>query len=586
MRFLPTFAIGILFSVAAHAATVSGRVSDDAGMGIPSAIIAAYTSSGTLQGTATSDSTGRFALTVPPGTYRLLAYDNSGTYATTFFGDADSYESTRETAVTVDIANLSFVLRRAGSITGVVSSAIGSAENITVAAYNLNGSRRGFTTTTPAGAYTLVLPPGSYKLVAYDAAGNLAPKFFQEQPSFASATVVTVSAGQNTAIGFRLDAAAHFTGAVVDAATNQPLADIGVIAYDANGVAISRATTDVNGVFDLRVPGGAYRLVAADDKQAYATAYVGGSSFSTATLTAIGAGQTRANVRIALQRGGTISGRITDPAGTPLTATVAAYDQNGSLVATTQTSGGNYSFVLAPGTYRIAAYDESLVYATQFYSSQTVFRLATPVNMTAGQATAIDIVLSRGARISGTIFDAQTGLPIGGVTVAAYDANGDLAASATASSGGGYAFVVPAGAYRIVAFDALLRYATAFAGGSSFETSSVFTESASSSERIDFRVTRGVRVTGTVTTVSGTAIEGVEVTALDTNGNRVGAATTTASGFQLVLLPQVYRFVVTDPQSRFSTGYSSGSTVVSATGPAPSVTIVLTGRARRRAAPH
>jgi hypothetical protein len=577
-----------MFAAAANAATVTGRVTDaETSTALPSMTVAAYTPGGVLHATATTDSAGRYNLTVVAGTYRVLAYDNAGVYATTFFNDADSFEATPNLVASGDVANVNFALRRGGTVSGTVSPATGSADGITVAAYNLNGTRRAFTQTNVTGAFNLVLAPGNYKLVAFDAGGTLWPEFYSQQPSFASANVLAVAAGRTTTIAFRLDVASHLIGSVVDVATNQSIADITVTAYEVSGNAISSAITDASGRFDVRAPAGSFRLVAADPKRAYATAYFGGTTFPGAPTIDVGAGQTRNNLRITMQRGGAITGRVTNSGAVPVGVTVAAYDRDGTLQVKTQSdASGNYVLVLPPGDYRIAAYDESLVYATQFYSAQNVFRFATPIHVEAGLTIAgINVALPRGARIAGSVLDSSTNVPVLGITVAAYDSNGDFVTSAATNGAGQYELVVPAGSYRLLAFDDALRYATAFAGGTSYENSPYFVERADSNERIDFRITRGVRVTGSVTDAAGVGLSGISITALDASGNRVGSAATNRGTFQIVLLPERYRFLASDPQARYAAAYSASSVVVSA-GANPSVSFVLAPLQRRRSAPH
>lgn len=551
-------------------------------------VVAAYTPAGASQANATSDSNGHYVLTVPAGSYRLLAYDNAGTYATLFAGDADSFETTADTAVSSDISNVNFALKRAGRITGSVSTAIGGTSGITVAAFNLNGSRRGFTTTTAFGAFTLILPPGTYKLVAYDDAGNLWPRFFPDKLTFADATTINVSAGQSVDASLRLDAAAHLIGSVLDAATNLPVASVSVLAYDANGVAVASTTTDRNGSFDLKTPPGSYRLVVADPANAYATAYFGGGSFATASVIDVIPGQNRANLQVKLQRAGRIAGRVTDLTGLPIVGTVAAYDSTGALQARTQTDQAGYYILLLPaGDYRIAAYDGLLAYATRFYLNQNVFRLATPVHVTPDQTVgAANFALERAARISGILKDADTNLPVLGATVGAYDADGDAVATSTTDVNGSYSLAVPAGSYRYAAFDSLLRYATAYDGGNSYETARVLVERSDSVERIDFSLRRGIHVGGTVRDKSGAPITGIEVSALDSNGNHLGAATSVNGSFELVLLPDQYRFLAIDPQSRFAAAATSTFTTISAGSPAPAINLVLSSRQRRRAVVH
>ena len=64
---------------------------------------------------------------------------------------------------------------------------------MTVAAYNEDGSRRGFTMTGSAGSYTLVLPPGTYRVAAYDETAVYAVQFFRDRNSFETADRITIT---------------------------------------------------------------------------------------------------------------------------------------------------------------------------------------------------------------------------------------------------------------------------------------------------------------------------------------------------------------------------------------------------------
>lgn len=575
----------MLFATVSQASSISGKVTDaQTGNPLASMVVAAYTTNGTLQGSATSDSAGRYSITVPGGSYRVLAYDKSGVYATMFFGDAESFEST--TPISPDASNINFALRRGGKIGGSVSNALGL--TATVAAYNLDASRRGFTTTDATGGYSLVLPPGSYKVVGYDDAGTLWPKFFQDQNAFAAAAVVNVTAGQTSGVSFFLDPAAHIAGNVIDAVTRLLLSGMTVYAYDANGVRYSTTTTDASGSFNLRVPGGTFRVVASDAQQTYATAYYGGATFSTATDVTLGAGATQSAVQIAMQRAGALNGQASDTTGAPINVTIAAYDLDGTQRASVQTTNGTFKLSLAPGDYKVAAYDNNLLYATQFYSQQTTFAAATPVTVTSGVTPGplLIFVLSRGARISGNVIDSDTSAALPGITISAYDANGQVLGTATTNVNGDYAFVLAAGTYRFVAFDKSLNYAAAFAGGVSYETATAQTMSSGSADAVNFKITRGIHVTGVVRDSAGAAVSGVEVSALDPNGNHTGTATAKNGSFDLVLLPNQYRFVATDPLSRFGTSFAPSTVTVARGSPTQTIAITVVSRQRRRSVPH
>jgi hypothetical protein len=193
--------------------------------------VAAYDANGALAATTVAAADGRYTLTVNPGLYRVLAYDPAGVYATAFYSNAESFESSTVLDVRSATASINMTLVRAGFIGGRVSSSAGARENMTVAVYNLSGTLRGTTKTNAAGEYRLVVPPGTYKLVAYDEKGLFATSFHAGQPTFGTATPLTVAVGATTTADFTLVRSALLLGIVRDAVTHTNLPNIRVTAY-------------------------------------------------------------------------------------------------------------------------------------------------------------------------------------------------------------------------------------------------------------------------------------------------------------------------------------------------------------------
>lgn len=558
-------------AVVAQGANVSGTVRDaETGEPLQSMVVAAYDAAGVLRGTATTDATGLYVLSINPGDYRLLAYDPAGVYATAFDDDAESFETSPLRNIRSSGATIGFALVKGGYITG--SARPGSV----VEAYNLSGTRRGFTTADASGRFTLVLPPRDYKLVAYDPDGVYAASFWQNARAFADATPVRVRRGLTVAnVAFTLVSAARVSGTAVDASTLAPLASILVYAYTPAGSLVATATTDVAGAFVFSLPPGTYRFVAADPARAFATAFYDGSrSFERAEIVTVISNEQRPGVQLRLERAVLISGRV-NAAG----LTVAAYNLDGTLhTSTTSDGSGNYTLVVAPGQYRIAVSDPQLVYAVQFFGG-TSFRTATTVDAISNVA-GIDVTAPRAGRVSGIVRTAN-GLPLAGIQVAAYDSAGLLAGVATTDAAGRYALALAPGSYRLLAFDAALTYVTAYAGGAtSYEATIPIIVHADGSVIADFSLHTGLRVTGQVASRGGLALTGIEIFALDASGNRVAAATSNEGTFAIVLRPGTYRFAAVDPAGRYHATVSGSVTV--SEGQVPLVTLVLESAVSRR----
>jgi hypothetical protein len=576
--------ISVLVTAAAHAGNVTGTVTDAAtNLRLGGMAVAAYDTAGVLHATATTDATGLYVLTGLTGDYRVLAYDPNGIYATRFDANAESFETSPLRTVGNGGLQIDFALVRGGRITGNVQSTTGTARpGATIEAYNLSGTRRGFTIADAGGNYSIVLPPGDYKLVAFDVNGGYAASFYNGAIAFADAQPVRVTESAVTPdVFFTLGLAAHVSGTAVDAATQTPLGGIDVYAYTAAGSFVARTTTAPNGTFSMPLPPGQYRLVAADPVRVFATTYYNGANtFGRGEIVALGQGQQRTNVRLALVRGALIRGHVNGPS-----LTVAAYNLDGTLHnSTVSDAQGNYTLVVAPGEYKVGVSDVSQTYATRFYGDTADFRAATRL-FVASDTTGIDVTLLRGGRISGTVRDVATSQPLAGMTAAAYDVTGVLVASATTAADGRYTLVVAPGAYRVLVFDPSLNFVTAYAGGAStYEATVPVNVTTDATITANLTMRRGTRVTGRTVHQNGTGIVGLEVFALDAAGNRVAGSTSTTNGaFTIVLPAGTYRFRAIDPQSRYLPAEAPNPVTVTGGAPPAPVQITLQGTSRRRA---
>lgn len=596
-------------AMTASAATISGTVTQSGtATPLPGMTVAAYDTAGTLRGSVTTGTQGLYTLTLADGTYRVLAYDPAGVYATSFYADADSFDTSRTIAVagSQSVSSINFGLVRAGFLAGTVSSGSSPRTGITVAAYNLSGTLRGFTQTDASGAYRLALPPGTYKLAAFDESRVYATLFYASSASFAGAAAVAVSAGSTTNIAFALSVGSHLSGVVRDAGTGSLLSGIVVTAYDAAGFVVGTSNTAANGSYELFLPAGDYRLVFEDRAGNYASVYFSGAeSFETSTTIALAAGASKSDIDASMPQSGRITGSIRDAeSNAPLASIiVAAYNADGTVrTRTTSDANGAYTLIVPPGVYKTGAYDAALIYAPQFYASQLAFANATASAVTAGAArNGIDFHLTRGGRFSGIVTDRATGAPVSGATVAAYDLAGTRITSVRTAADGTYRLVAAAGTYKLVAFDEALRFANGYLdGAANFDASrSVVIARDQDLAELNFSLAAGATIRGSVVDLTyGASVSGIVVTAYDLSGTPMGSSTSDAHGTFAFAVPSgTYRFVASDPLHRFATSYfqnASGfndaqSMTVVAGSSAPAMTFRLTPAPvllRRRAAIH
>jgi hypothetical protein len=588
----------LLAGATASAAAITGTVTNAAnGARLANMVVAAYDATGIQRGLATTGSDGRYSISVPSGDYRVLAWDNSLEFATAFDGGAESFETSPVRTLTASSSvEVNFALVVGGTIRGSVTNSSGNPVGVAVVEiYNLSGTRRTFAAVDSAGHFSIVVPPGDYKAVAYDPRGILATQFHQRVRAFSDAAVIHVDARDTVSgVSFRLAQTASIDGTVVDGATGVALPGVVVYAYTAAGAQVTSASTDASGAYRLLVPSGDYRLVAGDPERVYATTFhVSSRSFEQSDVVVLSDGQQLRDVRLTMQRGGSIEGHI--PAGAGIT--VQAYNADGTLhVATITDTNGNYRLVAAPGEYRIVAFDAAGNFSAEFYGSAQTFAAATPVLVTAGSiATGVNIDLDRAGRVSGRAVRGTTAQPLAKITIAAYDADNLLVATTRTGSDGRYVLALRPGVYRLAAFDEELNLSTAYAGGArTFESSVPVTIVADTAATVDFTLAAGVRVSGLITNAQGEPLSGVDVFALDAAGERVAGAVTHGDGsYVMAVPPGSYKFVAIDGRRRFGSRYYPGVQsfgealpVSIAPGQSPPVSFELVGLSRRRAVRH
>ena len=153
-------------------------------------------------------------------------------------------------------------------------------------------------------------------------------------------------------------------------------------------------------------------------------------------------------IDFALDKGGSISGTVTDAATTAAVEgeRVTIYDASGNDVAYGETdSNGDYttSQGLPAGTYHALAESHS-GYFSELYddlpcTSGCDVTTGTPITVGEKEAvTGIDFALDKGGSISGTVTDAATTAALAGLRVTVYDANGDSVTYVYSESDGTY----------------------------------------------------------------------------------------------------------------------------------------------------
>ncbi|MFZ2492678.1 MAG: carboxypeptidase regulatory-like domain-containing protein, partial [Thermoanaerobaculia bacterium] len=183
-----------------RASVVTGTVIDAVTrQPLPGMVVDAWSADGSYVGWAQTTAAGLYRLVLASGSYRIVFSDPAGIYAPAYLADAGSFSTSvalllapAETREAIDAA-----LVRAGRIAGRITDAkTGNAlAGISVAAWNPDGTARTIVWTDSAGNYVLVVPPGIYRIGAWDESLRYATRFRFDSVSFALGATLTVFAG-------------------------------------------------------------------------------------------------------------------------------------------------------------------------------------------------------------------------------------------------------------------------------------------------------------------------------------------------------------------------------------------------------
>lgn len=403
------------------------------------------------------------------------------------------------------------------------------------------------------GRMNLPLEPGTYKFEFQSVDGTLAPEFYSDKPDLASADAVAVT-GPTALAPVVLASAPTATGRVVNAA-GRPVRG-GQVSLHAGGDFVSAARIDRDGTFRVGAPlAGSYKLrVSANG---YATEwYSDKTTEETADAITLGAAPLALG-DIGVVRGGVLTGRLTNTAGTALERVrVEAYRGGSSFSSYSDLTDSNGVFRIdraMEGVYKIRFTDPVGQFLGEWFADKADQASASGLVLNGGSTVAgIDAALADDPSfavdpatvdMSGTVTD-SSGAPVIGAQVVAWTTpleHGDESdeSYARTNRAGQYVFtdLDPASSgssenqYKIQVADTLsredgqyLRQERWYGGAQSFASASPAPVPAAG-VNVVMPLTGGI--SGTVSTDSAVSTDGVLVQILDAND---GPVTTNSTG--------------------------------------------------------
>ena len=299
------------------------------------------------------------------------------------------------------------------------------------------------------------LPVGTYKVSFNDSSGTYRERWYDDADTLEQATPVVLTLGQTRSdVDGALTRLGGISGTVTDAGTGNPIADIQIVVYTANGTPDFRfTTTDASGRYTVdRLAPGQYivQFVPSAGLNYVGTFYNGKSAANADRVTVVEGLQT-GGIDQQLEVGGRISGVVRDSeTGDPIAdVLVTSYGQvAGEWVHAYGESGADGRFTvqgLPTGTFTLYLGPPSSGY---YFPSTN----AGSVAVTAGADVALpDTVLQAGGRVAGTVRDFDDGTPLAGAQVWVFAAvSGSFVMATTSDSQGRYSLgALAAGEYTV-----------------------------------------------------------------------------------------------------------------------------------------
>jgi hypothetical protein len=340
-------------------ASISGKVTAPAGVDLASTQVYAHTASGySYTGYSQVSEDGTYSISgLPAGTYKVqFSGSNYSGGLEQWHAGASSFE----TATTVTLAagqsvtGINANLVKGASISGRITVPAGVDLNSVDVSVRSTGDEwySAYGSVNQDGSYSVRgLPAGSYKIQFAGGNSGAITQWHSAASSFEAATPITLTAGQDLGgINASLVKGASISGAITVPAGVDP-SRVHVEARDANGNTAGYSNISSEGTYSLRgFPAGSYKvLFSSYDTGLLQQWYSGASSFDAATPVVLAAGQEKTGIDASLVTGGSVSGRVTAPAGINLSSIQATvYEAAGS--------NPNYvasSSVNADGTYTV-----------------------------------------------------------------------------------------------------------------------------------------------------------------------------------------------------------------------------------------
>jgi len=556
---------------------LSGTVTAEGGTPLEMATVSVYDDAESEIRTVNTDSQGFFlAVGLPSGGYRL---NIEAPWGTSFVGEwyddvpvqgwAIPAQATRVAVVAGETnenndASLALGAAVAGTVQNLAGDPVSGVQlyvydqaNNELASHYVSSGTFLIPAVQPGAGYVRVAGTDVYSGMWYDnllVPGDTIP---------AGATPLDLVAGAtNEGINFHLPLGGTITGTIADQGGN-PLVFYGAMLYATNGTFLDSDYTDGAGSYALSglVPATYYVMVDPSWGSPFLGQWfdgvldMGAGIPPGATAVTVSSGQTNAGVNFNLLTGGTVAGTVTDDKSGQGLESVWVYlhqtNEEYSVASDSTDASGQYRITgLTPGQYYLRAsppWDSDYFgewHADVMDQGSKIPAGASGVLVAAASTTTVDVALSRGGAIAGTITD-QGGAPVVGIDVRVFEEEGwNEKASATTDANGRYVaggllsgsfFVRTDVPDTMNAIDEWYDDVPAHGRDIPYGADWIDVTFGETNQNVDFVLSTGAVIQGHVEDLHGGAIVGVVVESQAPDGATLRSATTDAQGDYAVL---------------------------------------------------
>lgn len=304
-------------------------------------------------------------------------------------------------------------------------------------------------TSGESGEYTIERLAAAENTVQFWSQQDYLGQYYDDQATASLADPVDVKAGQ---IATGIDAAMQAGGEIVGTVTGPHGAleeglEVCAIAAGQEPWQGQCAHTDAAGRYDIAaLQGGEYRVAFNGTRGLLTQYYKGRATLAEADEVKVALGSPTTGVDAALREGGRIRGRVTNTVTSAPVEYIEACAQTsqGARVCTGTNAAGEYTIEgLAAGSYAISFEPWSQNYLSEYYGGAKYESEASRVAVTAeSTVTGIDVALTPGSEIAGTVRDQSTGNPIEDARVCARATVPPFSFPECVSSGAGGAYAI------------------------------------------------------------------------------------------------------------------------------------------------